>query len=83
VGREKLPPGKTLVEGRFHYQACVVAAVASVAKICDETAYELEGIVRHATRSPQPGAIRSELEQEARESAVTLGKAITAVRATA
>lgn len=74
--------GKTLIEGHFHYQACVASTEARVAKICAEAAYELEGIVSRASRSPEPGAFRSELGRERRETEVMLSRAIAAAKAT-
>jgi hypothetical protein len=75
------PAGETLVEGRFHYEACVASTVARVAKICAETKYELEGIVRREVY-PIPDATRPELAREALESEATLTNAIVAMKAT-
>jgi hypothetical protein len=74
------PAAETLIEGHFHYRACVPLAMARVAFVCAETGYELEVILKEIT--PQPGAIQSEFEKVARESAATMGASMAALRAT-
>ncbi len=76
------PPGKTLIEGHFRYQACAPLATARVAFVCAETGYELEVIMSEVLRPPQPQAIQNELEHAAAESAVTLKHALKALTAT-
>jgi hypothetical protein len=78
--KARCPAGETLIEGHSHYQACVPLATARVALVCAETGYELEVILKQI--APQPGAIRSEFEQAARESAATMGATMAALRAT-
>ena len=74
--------GQTLVSGHFRGQACVRSADAATAKVCAETQYELDVIERSNLRDPQPGALQSEFEQTARESATILANAAATLKAT-